>query len=154
MTENYMSPPSLHTRTHTHTLNGHCNASVCRQCVKLILPPPHFFFSLLPPPGEKRDHLSFPFSFFLSLFFFVFLHFSTPSSSSPSPEGRLPPPTTTTAPPPPRLDKSSPMMPSNAVTNAAAFKGSDYTDSPGSRMVRDLSRCCFFFFCWNCSLVQ
>ncbi|XP_075879326.1 DNA (cytosine-5)-methyltransferase 3A-like isoform X3 [Nelusetta ayraudi] len=26
------------------------------------------------------------------------------------------------------------MMPSNAVTNAAAFKGSDYTDSPGSRM--------------------
>lgn len=28
------------------------------------------------------------------------------------------------------------MMPSNAVTNAGSFKGSDYADSPGGRMVR------------------
>lgn len=27
-------------------------------------------------------------------------------------------------------------MPSNAVTNAGSFKGSDYADSPGGRMVR------------------
>lgn len=29
-------------------------------------------------------------------------------------------------------------MPSNTVTNTTAFKGSDYTDSPGNRMVRNM----------------
>lgn len=29
-------------------------------------------------------------------------------------------------------------MPSNTVAGTTAFKGSDYTDSPGSRMVRQM----------------
>lgn len=74
-------------------------------------------------PGEKRDHLSFPsFSFYfifrLNLivgvfcFCFVFLFVRFFHSED--------------------LRK----MPSNTV--ATAFKGSDYTDSPGSRMVRQM----------------
>lgn len=69
-------------------------------------------------PGEKRDHLSFPsFSFcfiststslFFCFFFFIYSFY------------------------PEDLRR----MPSNTVTTA--FKGSDYTDSPGSRMVRQM----------------
>lgn len=65
-------------------------------------------------PGETRDHLSFP-SFFLLLYFHLniigFFFFSF------DPEDLR-------------------RMPSNTV--ATTFKGSDYTDSPGSRMVRQM----------------
>lgn len=68
-------------------------------------------------PGEKRDHLSFP-SFPLLLYFHlniivrVLFFVSTPGDLT--------------------------RMPSNTVAGTTAFKGSDYTDSPGNRMVRQM----------------
>lgn len=71
-------------------------------------------------PGEQPEEGSSLISVFFSLpFEFIF-------TSSPTPSHRQSLP----------VRPPHPTMPSNTVTHSAAFKGSDYADSPGSKMVR------------------